>query len=143
MKYDKPVIVALIGALSAVPYEVFTRLLLFFGIGKYSVYQLSSLMITLNRPTAIMGFVVCSVLSSVIAILFYYILKKIGSDFLVIKSVLTSLLVWITLETVFVWLIEGPGLVPIRPISDYYLHLFGSIIFGATLGVFMNKYVFK
>lgn len=143
MKYDKPVVAAIIGAISAIPYELFTRLLLSFGIGRYSVYQLSSLMITLSRPTTIMGFVVVSVLSSTISVMLYYALSKIGSDYLLAKSILASLLVWIALETIFVWLIEGPRLVPIRPVSDYYLHMFGATIFGLTMGLLMKKYIFE
>ena len=53
MKYDKPLVAALIGALSTIPAEILTRAFVSFGIGQYSVYQLDSLLITQNRPTPI------------------------------------------------------------------------------------------
>ncbi|SDH85266.1 hypothetical protein [Desulfosporosinus hippei] len=82
MKYDKPLIVAMIGAVSTMPSEVLTRLLLLLGIGKYSIYQLDSLLITFNRPIAIMGLIVNLIVGGFVGIVFYYSLEKIGTDYL-------------------------------------------------------------
>lgn len=139
MKFDKTLATVLTGILSTIPYELFTRIVMLFGIGKYSEYQLSSMVITLNRPTAIMGFFVSSILGSISALLFYYALQKLKSDYLIVKGILVGFISFIFLETVFTAIIEGPGLIPLRPISDYYLHLFGSAVFGLTLGLLFKK----
>jgi hypothetical protein len=143
LKSDKPLIAAVLGVLATIPYEIFTRVLLSFKIGKYSVYQLSSLIITLNRPDIFLGIVICTIVGGSIAIVFYYLLKKIGSDYLVIKSSATSLLGWIIVEAIYTLLIEGPKLIQPRPINDYYMQLFGSLIFGITLGILFKKYLFN
>ncbi|MDD2235087.1 MAG: hypothetical protein PHZ11_08285 [Desulfitobacteriaceae bacterium] len=143
MKLDKPLVAALFGILSTFPYELSSRILLLFGIGKYSEYQLSSLVITLDRPTAILGFFISSILGSTSALLFYYILGRVRSDYLIIKGIAVGLISFLFLETVFSAVIEGPGLIPFRPISDHYLHLFGAAVFGLTLGLLFKSYLYK
>jgi hypothetical protein len=141
LKTDKPLIAVALGTISAVSYEVFTRVLLYFRIGKYSVYQLSSLIVTLRTPEIFLGMVICSIVGGSIAILFYYLLKKIGSDYLIIKSLLISLLSWILIEAIYTALIEGPRLIPLRPINDYYLQMLGTGVFGITLGILFKKHL--
>ena len=58
MKLNKPLVALLIGALATIPQEIYTRFLRYFlGIGDYSVYEHNSLIITINRPNAILGIV--------------------------------------------------------------------------------------
>lgn len=142
MNHDKLMIAAAIGGLATIPYEIISRVLVFLKFGKYSVYQLTSLIITMNRPTVILGMVLAFVVGGFTAVLFYYGLKKLGSDYIIIKSMSVSLLVWVIMEAVFVWLIEGPGLIPGRPINDYYTHMIGSLVFGVTLGILFMRYLF-
>ncbi|MDW7651951.1 MAG: hypothetical protein SCK29_10850 [Bacillota bacterium] len=113
------------------------------GVGKYSVYQLNSLIVTLNRPNAVLGLATTSVLSGLLAIIFYHLLKKLGWDYLIAKSVGFGLVSWVFLEGLFVWIIEGPGLIPPRPINDYYVHMIGSVVFGISLGLLFRKYLLK
>jgi ABC-type branched-subunit amino acid transport system permease subunit len=141
LKTTNSLIVALFGSISTIPYELSTRFLISLGIGKYSVYHLTSLIVTLNRPKTFMGIVICFVISALFSLVFLYILKKLGFDYLIIKSIIFSLFIWINMETLFVWLIEGPKLIQPRPISDYYLHMFGSLIFGITQGLLYKKYL--
>lgn len=143
MKYDKPTLALLIGALATIPYEIFTRVLVTLGFAKYSVYQLNSFMITLNRPNTILGAVSAIILSSVISLVFYYALKILGRDYLMIKSIAISLFSWLILEVIFMSLIEGRELIPHRPIYDYYSEMFGAIVFGITLGLLFRNYLLK
>jgi hypothetical protein len=140
LEYDKPLIAALLGALSTIPCEILTRALVFFGIGKYSVYQLDSLLITFTRPSIIMGLIVNFIIGGFTATIFYYALKKIGRDYLVTKSIFVGLLLWTFTELVFTSTIEGKY-IEIRPISDYYVHIFGAIIYGITLGFLLKIYL--
>jgi len=143
MKYDKPIVAILLGAISSIPYEIFTRILVFLEIGKYSMYQLVSLMVTLDRPNSILGAVSSFIVSGSIATIFYYSLKKLDWDYLIIKSVVASLISWLILESIFMWLIEGRELIPHRPINDYYSEMFGATLYGITQGLLFEKYLLK
>lgn len=142
MRYDKPMVAALIGSLSTIPSEIVTRALISLGIGKYSIYQLDSLLITFNRPTTIMGLIINIIVGGFAGMVFYYALKKIGWDYLVIKSSAIGLMSWAFFELIFTVTVEGTY-IDIRPISDYYVHLLGSLTFGITLGLLFKKYLFK
>jgi hypothetical protein len=142
MLYDKPLAAGALGAISTIPYEIFTRILVAARFGKYGVFELTSLIITLDRPTFLMGAVMTFIVGGFCALVFYYSLKKLGQDHLIIKSICFSLLIWIIMEILFVWLIEGPKLITPRPINDYYLHMLGSSLFGLTQGLLFKRYLF-
>jgi len=142
LKSDKALMAAFSGILSTLPYEIFTRILLFFGYGKYSFYQLDSLIITTNRIDVIMGFIISSLVSVLTAVLFHFTLASIKTEHLVIKSILFSLLMWAAMEIVFTAIIEGKT-IPVRPISDYYNHLLGVIIYGITQGLLFKQLLFS
>jgi hypothetical protein len=142
MTYDKPLIAALFGALSTITGEILTRVLIFFGIGKYSVYQLDSLLVTFNRPTTIMGLIVNFIIGGFTGVVFYYLLKKIGQDYLVIKSTFIGLLMWAVTEFLFTSTVDGKY-IEIRPVSDYYIHIVAAGAFGITLGLLFKKYLFN
>ncbi|MDQ7094260.1 hypothetical protein REC12_11730 [Desulfosporosinus sp. PR] len=143
MKFDKPILVVLIGALATIPYELFTALMVYLGIGKYDVYELCSLIITLDRPNLVLGAVGTIIVASCLALIFYYSLEKVGWDYLKMKSIISSLISWLILEVFFMWLIEGRKLIPYRPINDYYVELMGTIIFGIVQGLLFGKYLIK
>ena len=144
LKSDQSLLIILIGAISTIPDEIFTRILVFLGIGKYSVYQLASLIVTLNRPDFILGAVSSAEAGGVIALMFYYTLKKVGPKYLLIKGLMISLLGWSFLELLFTWLIEGTHLIPPRPISDYYIEMCGALLFGLVMGLLFKRYsIFK
>jgi len=143
LKYNKPLIAVVLGFLSTIPYETFTQISIYYGIGKYSLYHLTSLMVTLNRPRIILGLLMSFLVASTISVFFYYSTKILGTDYLISKSILISLIAWGIIETLFVAIIEGPQLINPRPINDYYLHMIGNIIFGLTMGILFKKYLFK
>lgn len=142
MKYDKPLIAALTGALSTISGEIFTQVFIFIGIGKHSIYQLTSLFITLNRPTEIIGLVMEFALGGFVGISFYYALNKIGRDYMVVKSLFVSILFFFVAEITFTMFIEG-RFIDIRPINDYYIHFGGAFVFGITQGLLFNRYLFN
>ncbi|MDR3560768.1 MAG: hypothetical protein P4N59_04915 [Negativicutes bacterium] len=141
MKYDKPLIAGLFGALSTIVSEAVTQAFVFLGVGKYSIYELDSLLITFNRPSIIMGFIVNIIAGGTIAVLFYYALSKLGQDYLVFKGIAVGMLGWGIFEILLTATVEGQFF-EIRPMSDYYLHLVGTVVFGITLGLLFEKYLF-
>ncbi|HCF51170.1 MAG TPA: hypothetical protein DER60_12865 [Syntrophomonas sp.] len=140
MNNDKPLIAALLGALSTMPGEIFTRLLVSFGIGQYSIYQLDSLFVTFDRPTVIIGVIVNIIFGGFIGTVFYYLLQKLGQDYLILKGLTIGLLSWVLTELLFTSTIEGKY-IPIRSLSDYYIHISGAVVFGVTLGLLFKKYL--
>jgi len=142
MKYDKPLLAAFFGALSTIPGEVLTQGLTFLGIGQYSIYQLASLFMTLNRPSEITGSIIELFLGGFTGITFYYLLEKIGYDYLTLKSLFFGILSWLFAEVLFKTLIEG-HLIDIRSVNDYYVHLIGAIAFGVTQGLLFKRYLFS
>lgn len=142
MRYDKPLIAALLGALSTIPAEALSRGLLFFGFGKYSIYQLDSCLITFNRPSTVIGLILNIIVGGLTGIVFYYVLQKIGSDYLIIKSAGVGVISWVIFELLFTVTVEGKY-IDIRPISDYYTHIIGSVTFGISQGILFNKYLIK
>ncbi len=142
MTYEKPMVAVLLGGLSTIAYEIFTRIALLLGFGKYSLYQLDSLIITMNRPVDFIGFFVSFTVGGLVAAIFYFSLKKIGTDYLIVKAIFfTGLLIWVLLEVVFL-AIEGRE-IPLRPIEGYIVHMFGALIFGLTVGLLFKKYLVK
>ncbi len=144
MQYDKPLVASVLGALATIPYELYTRVLVSLGFGKYSVYQLNSMIITINRPSTMIGIVSTFITGALIGVVFYYSLKKLGTDFVVIKGLAAGLVSWVFTESISTWLIEGgPRMIPPRPMSDYYLEMSGAAIFGLTLGLLFKRYILK
>lgn len=144
IKFDKSTIVVLLACLATIPYEIFTRILLFFGFGKYSLYQLNSFVVTItgDRPDVVLGFIVSLAVGGVYSLLFYYALEKLGTDYLILKTIFSSVFIWVILELAFTAIIEGKT-IDIRPISDYYMKMMGSIVYGITLGVLFKRFLFK
>jgi hypothetical protein len=142
MKFDNLSIAGIIGVTSTLIYEIFTRILIYSGIGKYSIYQLNGFIVTINRRDSIIGFVISCMVSGWGAVLFYLTLKHTNTNYLIIKNIMFTLLMWGILEAVFTGTIEGK-FIPIRPISDYYIHMFGSIILGITQGLLFKNFLFK
>lgn len=142
MKEDKLLIAGIIGGLSTIPAEIVSRILLFLGIGKYTIYQLDSFVFTLNRPVIIIGLIVCLLVGGFSAALLYSAFKKLGPDHIVIKSAMFGLLLCMLQQILFSITVEGKH-IPIRPISDYYLHMLGAVTFGITEGLLFIKFLFE
>lgn len=142
MKIDKLMAVSIIGALSTIPYEMLTRVLKLVGYAEYSVYELSSLMVTLNRPDIVLGSFLSMILGASIAIILYYaVIGRFGWNNILFKSVFINFQSLVFLEFLFMWLIEGRNLIPFRPIKDYYSHIFCVSIYGLILGLLFQKYI--
>ena len=142
MKSDRPLTAAFLGILSTLPYEIFTRIFLYLGYGIYSLYQLDSTVVTINKTNVPIGFVVSCSVSVLTSVIFYFLINAINSEHLVIKSILFSVLIWTTTELIFTAVIEGK-FIPIRPIDDYYSHMLGAVVYGITQGLLFKQLLFS
>lgn len=142
MQEDKPLIAGIIGAFSTLPGEACSRILLALNIGGYSIYQLDSLLITLNRVNDFIGLYLNFVIGATVGIAFYFSIQFLGKTHLVYKSVFVGILSSIFTEFLFSAIIEG-HYVAVRPISDYYVHAISALIYGLVMGIAFNKYLFN
>lgn len=141
MKSDRILTAIFLGCLSTIAYEILTRIFVLLGYGKYSLYQLDSMIVTINRADTIIGLVVSCLVSILTSALFYFALAVIGTEHLVVKSILFSLLMWAALEIIFTSIIEGKS-IPVRPLGDYYSHMAGAIVYGITQGLLLKQFLF-
>jgi hypothetical protein len=141
LKDDKLLKAGAIGALCTILSEIVSQILIVLGFGKYSIFNISSMLVTINRPSIVMGLLVSVTVGVFSAIILYYLLILTGSDNVVIKSVMGSVLLWLALEMFFTMFIEG-RFFSIRPISSYYVHLVAAIIFGISEGILFNRILF-
>lgn len=141
LKDDKYLIAGIIGAISTLPIEIVAQILVKLGYATYSNFNLSSLLVTGNKPSLIMGLFVSSTVGGFISVLLYHVFIKIGSEHLIIKCIATSISMWIALEFVIKIIFEGK-LIPIRPMSASYSHLFSAIIYGISQGILFNYFLF-
>lgn len=141
MANDKPLIAAIIGALSTISAEIISRIMLSLGIGQYSIYLLDSLILTMNRPNFFLGLYINFVIGGLIGLMFYYLIKSIGEANLIVKGAFMGMLATTIAEVIFSSIIEGTH-IPLRPIGDYYLHVVGSAGFGLTMGIAFKAYLF-
>ncbi len=142
MYNDKPLMAAIIGSLSTISAEIVSRIMLYFGIGQYSIYLLDSLVLTLNRPNFLLGLYINFSIGGLVGIMFYYALKTIGQTNLLIKSTFVGLVSSAFAEILLSAIVEGKY-IPDRPIGDYYLHIVGATLFGLTMGIAFKYCIFK
>jgi len=141
LKDDRNLIAGIIGVISAIPCEIVIQGLMWLGFAKYSEFGMSSLLITGNRPSIIIGLFVTSVIGSSISIVLYQAFRRLGSEYLVIKCTAVSICMWVALELLFTIYFEGK-LIPVRAVSNYYSHLIGAFAFGITQGILFRRYLF-
>ena len=139
MNDDKLLVSGLIGAVSTIPAEIASQSLIYCGLGKYSIYQLASLFITLNRPTFLLGLILDMLAGGFVAIIFYLAFRCKDSRNIGIMAVMTSLFAWLFCELVFTFFLEG-RFFPLRPINDYYSNLISALIFGISLALLYKRF---
>jgi predicted tellurium resistance membrane protein TerC len=142
LKDDKVLVAGIIGVISTICAEVFSQVLTLMGITHYSLFNLSSMIITLNRPSIIIGLFISTTVGGFLAVILYFVFVKIGSQHLVIKCIGVSIIMWIALELIFTFAVEDK-FIGIRPITGYYGHLAGAIVFGIIEGILFNRIIFS
>lgn len=142
LNVKKAILSGFIGALSTIPSEIITRILVMLGIGKYDVYQLNSLVTTINEPSILLGMIINFVIGGFVAALLYTLLEMINRQFIIIINIATSLLVWFVFESAFTVFFEGILSVS-RPESDHYVHLIATTVYGITQGVLFKTIIFR
>ncbi|EMS69936.1 hypothetical protein [Ruminiclostridium cellobioparum] len=140
MKEDKTLILGMIGVFSTIISEIITWIGKLSGLANYSDYELTSLIITLNRPTVLLGFVIEGSIGVIISIVLFKLVKETGEKYILLKSVITGIVAWIIIEILITMIVEGKT-IPLRELAAYYTHLIGAIGFGITQGLLFKRYI--
>lgn len=133
---------AVLGALSTITGWIITTILVALQIGQHPTYELNSLMVTINRPSFMVGLIVNFIAGGFVALLLCLLFEKLGPVYMITWSVCGGLAIWLIFEIFFTAVIEGKS-IPIRPLSDYFVHLAGTICFGISLGMFFKYILYK
>lgn len=139
---DRVLVAGLIGGLSVLSGEIVTAVLVWAGLGEYRVFELNSLVVTINRPSFWMGLLVNFIIGVQVGVAFYLVFKWLGAEHVVIKCTVGSMILWFAFELVFTTGIEGKD-IPLRAVSDYYVHAIGTAAYGATVGALMKACLFR
>jgi hypothetical protein len=142
MTNKKLIEAGIVGALSTIPGEIITRILVLSGIGKYDVYQLNSLVTTINEPSIILGMIINFIIGGFVAVLLYLLIEKTRIEIVMTINIAASLLIWFIFESMFTVFFEGLLNVT-REISDHYVHLVGTTIYGITQGLLFKTIFFR
>jgi hypothetical protein len=142
LKVDKTLVLGIIGVASTIISELITWIGRLTGLANYSDYELSSLIITGNRPSVPLGFVVDGSIGVIVSAILFRLVKETTEKYILLKSILTGIIAWIIIEILITAIIEGKT-VPFRELSGYYTHLIGAIGFGITQGLLFKRYVLK
>lgn len=139
---DKILVAAVIGAFSTLISEAVSRILHFMGFGKYTIFKLNSFIVTVSVPSDLVGLIVNFYIGSIIGVLIYVALKKWGHRYTIIMSCGVGIFMWFLWEALTTFYIEGKT-IPLRPTSDYYVHLISTIAYGIFMGLMMKRFVFN
>lgn len=140
MKEDKTLILGMIGVFSTIISEMITWIGKLTGLANHSDYELTSLIVTLNRPTVPLGFVIEGSIGVIISAVLFKLVKETGGKYILLKSVITGIVAWIINEILITMIVEGKTM-PLRELEAYYTHLIGAIGFGITQGLLFKRYI--
>ena len=142
MRFNRQITAAALGALATLVGELVTWMQVRLGAAPLDMYSIDSLLITLNRESFWMGFVVNFIVGGAIAVLLNWALSRYGADNVVNKAIAATLMAWFLLRLFATAFIEGRVVDP-RPLAQYAVHLAGAVGTGVALGVLFKLVLAK
>lgn len=139
---DKDLLAGLFGIAGIVTSEIITQIATELHLARYSDAELASLMITYSKPNFYLGMVVSLTVGSILAFICYRAFKVFNNKHLIIKCISVGVLMWIFLETLVTFSLEGTH-IKVRSEIASAMHLLGAIGYGATVGIFFRVFLFK
>lgn len=139
---DRILIAGAIGIASTVVGEIGSWILLSLGLGKYSVYQENSLIVTFNKPSILIGFILNLLIGSIIGATVYLITKKWGHRHIIMVSLILTLIAWLFLEIIFNAIVDK-NIITSRLMSGYYNSLINAIIHAVFKGLLLKRFIFS
>jgi hypothetical protein len=139
---DKLLIAGAIGIASTVLGEIGSWILLSLGLGKYSVYQLNSLIVTFNKPSILIGFILNILVGGIIGASVYLTVKKWGHKHIIMVSLLYTLISWLCLEVTFNAVVDKNVITSLL-MAGYYNSLINAIVHAIFKGFMIKHFLFS
>ena len=139
---DKLLIAGAIGIASTVVGEIGSWILLSLGLGTYSVYQLNSLIVTFNKPSILIGFVLNLLIGGIIGASVYLTVKKWGHKHITMVSLVYTLTAWLCLEVIFNAVVDK-NIITSSLMGGYYNSLINAIVHAIFKGFMIKYFIFS
>lgn len=139
---DKLLLAGVIGIASTVIGEIGSWILLSLGLGKYSVYQENSLIVTFNKPSVVIGFILNILIGSIIGASVYLVTKKWGNKHIILVSLIFTLTAWMFLEIITNAIVDR-NIIASRLISGYYNSLINAVAHAVVKALMIKYLIFK
>lgn len=140
MHYDKPLLAMLIGVIVVVPLEIMA--LFFKRLGWITITNGEACsMMFMPEGSWLLGLIALPAVGAIAILLFYYLTKFIGTDYLPIKGMFVGMAAYSFVFTIFGTLAKNYHM--LQSTLGNYIFTFTSGFGGFLAGVIMKKYLFN
>ncbi|PKM42009.1 MAG: hypothetical protein CVV03_10840 [Firmicutes bacterium HGW-Firmicutes-8] len=136
MKYDKPLLAALIGAIAIIPHEAISLTAKYLGWTSMSVFEMNSKLFD-QYGSWIVGVLTTLLTSAVVGFIFYEVLRIIGVDYIILKGIAASMTSWLIFEAILQMVRGTSG----EPVSGHFIHAFGAAVAGLVIGYMFERFL--
>lgn len=137
MKYDKPLLAALIGIIAIIPYEAISLIAKYLGWTTLSVFEMNSKIFD-THGAWVVGALTTLLTSAVVVFIFYELLRLIGVDYIILKGIAASMTSWLIFEGILQSGIRGAAE---EPVSGHFIHAFGAAVSGFVIGYMLKRFL--
>ena len=138
---NKLLIAGAIGIASTVVGEIGSWILISFGFGKYSVFQSNSLIVTFNKPSILIGFILNLLIGGIIGSTVYLTTKKWGHRHIIIVSLLFTMTAWLALEIITNSIVDE-NIVASRQMSGFYNSIINAVAHAVFKAIMIKRLIF-
>lgn len=139
MKYDKPLLAILIGIIATILFEGYMQIFKLLNLSPTSLFEANSTLFV-DKPNWWIGALTGPMTGGLAGLIIYFSTKILGKDYLPIKGAFLVMFIWAVLQSTLK-LTRSSNLV--NSVSGNYVMAIGSGIFGALMGYFIGKYLFR
>ncbi len=138
---DKIITAGIIGIVSTIVGEICSWIFIYFGIGKYSTYQINSLIVTYDKPSAMVGFFLNLLFGGIIGAAVYLTANKWGNRHVMLISLAYTLVAWMVIEIVFNGVVYK-SIIEARELSGYYGQYISAVIHAVAKAIMLNHFIY-
>lgn len=139
MKSDKFFELVLIGIVCVIPHEINTLIFKSFHVTTISAFEACSMMF-MRKPGWILGILALPLVGVLGVVVFYYLTKRIGTEYLLLKIVIYAMTIHAIIFQIFGTIVNNPNM--IQNTAGNYVFAFSTGFTGFVAGVLMKKYVY-
>lgn len=136
MKYDKPLLAALIGIIAIIPYEAISLIAKYLGWTTLSVFEMNSKIFD-RHGSWMVGALTTLLTSAVVVFIFYELLRVIGVDYMILKGIAAAMTSWLIFEAILHMVRGATG----EPVSGHFIHALGAAVSGFVIGYMFKRFL--